>query len=146
MKDPTATFHKQVQTSRVPVDAELAELLECLWAAGIETQFSCQGSDHRPSSAHIVFASIDDAMRFMTETMNRSYWYNRLSLQLAEPLHDHATGQASGPARARVDWPVIDRFTGMSVTAALTDVWAGRQSQDHFARKQYEGQNPSQRG
>lgn len=139
MKEPSMTFHEQAQTSRAAVDTELAELLECLWAAGIETQFSCQGGDYRgngdPQPAYIMFASVDDAMRFLTETMERSYWYNRLSLQLAEPLHDRATGENSGPARARVEWPVIDRSTEMSVTAALTDVWAGRQTQDHFARR-----------
>lgn len=139
MSDASMTIHKQVRSSRGDVDVELAELLECLWAADIETQFSCQGGDHRisddPPDAYIMFASVDDAMRFMTETMDRSYWYNRLSMQLAEPLRDPVTGEYIGPARARVDWPVIDRFTEKSVTAALTDVWAGRKTQDYFARR-----------
>lgn len=127
------TLHEQVRASRATVDRELAELLEHIWAAGIETQFSCQGDDRAPAS--ITFASLDDALRFMQTTMRRSYWYNRMSMQLAEQLYDPAT-PTFGPVRAHVQWPVVDGHTGTSVTAALTDAWAGRQRLDDvFTRR-----------
>lgn len=129
------TLHEQVRASRATVDRELAELLEHVWAAGIETQFSCQGDEHA-GPASITFASVDDALRFMRATMQRSYWYNRMDMQLAEPLYDPVTG-SFGPVRAHVQWPVIDHHTGDSVTVAITDAWAGRQRLDDvFTRRE----------
>ena len=131
------TLHEQVRASRATVDREMAELLEHVWAAGIETQFSCQGDAHPNSPASITFATVDDALCFMRTTMQRSYWYNRLDMQLAEQLYDVATG-SFGPVRAHVRWPVIDCHTGDSVTSALTDAWAGRQRLDDvFTRRTY---------
>lgn len=125
--------HQQVRASRATVDREIVDLLEAIWAAGMETQFSCQGgglSGSESAPASITFSTVDDALRFMGETMQRSYWYNRLTMQFAEPIENF------GPFRAHVQWPAVDGHTGDSVTAALTDVWAGRQRPDDlFARR-----------
>ncbi|MDP7739630.1 MULTISPECIES: hypothetical protein [Mycobacterium] len=119
--------HEQVKASRATVDKGIVGLLEAVWAAGLETQFSCQGGGlpgRPPAPASITFATVDDALRFMRATMERSYWYNRLTMQLAEPIENF------GPVRAHVHWPAIDDHTGDSVTAALTNIWAGRQRPD----------------
>ncbi|WP_204805989.1 hypothetical protein [Mycobacterium riyadhense] len=139
------TIHEQVEASRATVDKGIAELLECVWAAGIDTQFSCQGGDPRadtgePQPASIVFPTVRDALQFMHITMIRSYWHNRMSMDLAEPLPFMGDGCA---IRASVSWPVTDPHTRRDITAALTDVWAHRQRDDDiFTRKALFGLNP----
>lgn len=55
--------HRQVATSRgIDVDAGIRDLLEALWAAGMETEFSCEGGPSAP--AHVCFSRISDAYRF----------------------------------------------------------------------------------
>ena len=59
-----ATTHRQVTASNgVDVDEGLRDLLEAVWRKGMRTEFSCQG-DHG-GLAHICFAGVDDARRFM---------------------------------------------------------------------------------
>lgn len=126
------TFHEQVKASRATVDKELVELLECLWAAGFQTQFSCQGGglpEHAPEPASITFSTLDEAIRFALHTMERSHWSNRITIKLGEPIYDPLT-EGYGPVRGHVTWPAIDRYSGRSVTAELTDVWARRQRPD----------------
>lgn len=114
------TIHPQAQASRATVDADLAELLELVWAADLTTEFSCQGGppDDNPD-AMIMFGTVADALRFLRSTMDRSYLYNQMRLELAEPQHNPDTGRFR-PVRATVHWP-------HTITAALTDVWADRQ-------------------
>ncbi|UCA22852.1 hypothetical protein [Mycobacterium kansasii] len=128
--------HKQVKASRATVDEGIVDLLEALWAEGLGTQFSCQGGGlpgGRPAPASITFSTVDDALRFMRETMERSYWYNRLTMQLAEPIED------CGPVRAHIQWPAIDSYTGDCVTTALTDVWSGQQRPDDLFTRRARG-------
>lgn len=131
------TFHAQAKASRATVDLELVELLECLWAAGFDTQFSCQGDrlpGPSPTPASITFGTLDDAVRFVRETMRRSHWYNRMTIQVCEPLYD-SVSEGFGPVRGQVRWPVLDAYAGRCVTDELTDVWAGRQrAGDSFTR------------
>jgi hypothetical protein len=121
------TTHPQVQASRARVDEELAELLEAVWAAGIATQYSCQGGifdeTGKPAEAHIVFSTVAGAVRFMHRTMTRSRCYDGLTLKLAEPIWDYSADQM-GPTRAVVTWP-------HHVTQQLTDVWTGRDSDEY---------------
>lgn len=132
------TFHEQAAASRATVDKELVELLECLWAAGFETQFSCQGGglpEHTPEPASITFSTLDGAIRFALQTMERSHWSNRMAIKLGEPIYDPLT-ESFGPVRGHVTWPAIDRYSGRSVTAELTDLWAGRQRPDDLYTRQ----------
>lgn len=126
------TFHEQVKASRATVDKGLVELLECLWATGFETQFSCQGGGlpgHEPEPASITFSTLDGAIRFALQTMERSHWSNRMTIKLGEPIYDPLT-ESFGPVRGHITWPAIDRYSGRSVTEELTDLWAGRQRPD----------------
>lgn len=60
----TATAHRQTRASNgAEVDEGIVDLLEALWACGMDTEFSCQGDHDKP--AHICFARADDAYRFM---------------------------------------------------------------------------------
>lgn len=59
-----ATAHRQVMASNgVEVDEGIRDLLEALWSRGMATEFSCQGDEAK--LAHICFASIADAWRFL---------------------------------------------------------------------------------
>jgi hypothetical protein len=123
--------HRQVKASRAVVDEGLAPLLELVWAAGIDTQFSCQGT---PSgNASIVFPDVDSALRFMSITMERSHWYNRLTMKLMEPIESVTYGGVGAP-RACVEWPVTNMR--QDVTVELTKVWACEPlSSDYMTRK-----------
>jgi hypothetical protein len=65
---PTRGTHEQVKASRATVDKGPAELPEYLSAAGIDTQYSCQGGDPdtngKTKRASITFATVDDALAF----------------------------------------------------------------------------------
>jgi hypothetical protein len=82
--------HRQVQASRATVDEGMAELLEAVWAAGIDTQFSCQGGPDEedwPHPGYIVFPTIGDAVRFLQATADRMehHEYERLMMSPAKP-------------------------------------------------------------
>lgn len=68
------TSHAQVMSSRgFEVDYLMLPLLEALWASGIETQYSCQGSVkkrfwQRTEDAYILFETMDDALKFISNT------------------------------------------------------------------------------
>lgn len=133
------TIHPQVQASRATVDAGLAELLELLWAAGLTTEFSCQGGDRRRrrggrTRAMIMFGNQDDALRFMRETMDRSHIYNRMGFRLAEPRDNPDTGRF-GPIRGVVRWH-------RKFTPALVDIWADQPPADILYDRR---QHPSHR-
>lgn len=70
--------HPQVEVDGIEVDEGMRDLLVVLWKLGLETQFSCQGepdsfTPNQPYSgncaAHIVFADIADAYKFLTRTL-----------------------------------------------------------------------------
>ena len=106
--------HPQVLLDGVEVDAGMASLLDALWGLGIETQFSCQGDPdryirHQATSsvhdAHIVFADLDVAIRFMWRTIDllgyvpfKDGWMELTPMQ--------AYGVES-PVRGRVGWPPV---------------------------------------
>jgi hypothetical protein len=57
--------HRQVRSSLgIDVDEGIRALLEVLWANGMVTEFSCQGTNGHP--AHICFSRVADAVHFMT--------------------------------------------------------------------------------
>ena len=132
------SIHKQVLTSNGHVDEGMVDLLEAVWRSGIATQFSCQGGSHYPGSpdmtqnGNIVFASVNDGLRFMRVTMQKSWWYNRLRMTLMEPVESVLLG-LDGEPRCIVEWQAIDEATGLNVTQALTDVWCGRKPYDAYS-------------
>lgn len=107
-------LHPQVLLDGVEVDVEMASLLEVLWRLGLETQFSCQGDPeryirHQATSsvhdAHIVFADLGVAIRFMRRTIDllgyvpfKDGWMELTPMQ--------AYG-GEGPVRGRVGWPPV---------------------------------------
>jgi hypothetical protein len=113
-------FHRQVPTSRegVQVDAGMAGLIEALWAAGVDTQFSCECAvDLQPSgdvaqgTALVVFATLEGAYRFVagvSEALWRTtpgYALERVSLTLAARQEGHPL---MGAQRAVVQFPAAD--------------------------------------
>lgn len=62
--------HTQVDTSLgVQVDAGIAALLEALWAAGLQTEFSCQGSGR----GYICFTSAEAAEVFVSRSVSTEF-------------------------------------------------------------------------
>ncbi|SUA31365.1 Uncharacterised protein [Mycolicibacterium fortuitum] len=69
--------HQQTSLYGVDVDAGMAGLIETLWAADLQTQFSCEGdtslySPMEPTgewAASITFPCFDDAARFLDTTV-----------------------------------------------------------------------------
>lgn len=99
--------HKQINLKGVEVDEGLVDLLENVWEAGINTQFSCQGGTN---PAMIVFPTVTDGLRFVEETLAVTGTYGcytgRLMMQIVNPW------PADGPSRFLVEWP-----------AEFTPVW-----------------------
>lgn len=64
-------WHPQVPTtvSGVSVDEKLIGLIEALWQHNMQTQFSCQDTNHDGKRAHIVFTNLDHAYRFIRESV-----------------------------------------------------------------------------
>lgn len=104
-------LHPQREASRlgpdgkpITVDEELHTLIEALWAAGIDTQFSCQGGGDVPNvsaffsrtarDAYILFPSMELAHRFLVETLCR----------LGVDRHDDDTGRSTGRAPETLFW------------------------------------------
>lgn len=105
------TTHRQINVNGIDVDEGLAVLLESLWEAGIETQYSCQGD---PGSAMIVFPTVTDGLRFVQETLAVTGYYGcyagRLTMQISPPLpRDLSRWMEHSPVRLHVEWPA--RFT-----------------------------------
>lgn len=92
------TTHRQVNVNGIDVDEGLATLLEYVWEAGIQTQFSCQGD---PGLAMILFPTITDGLRFVQETFAVTGYYtcytDRLTMHIAGPVEDSV--------RLIVEWP-----------------------------------------
>jgi hypothetical protein len=63
------------------------------------------------------------------------------TMNLADGLPSSATRTRCGPSSAG---PQSTAQQGRDVTAALTDVWAGRGDTDHFTRKAGPGFDPNQ--
>jgi hypothetical protein len=80
--------HSTVLVEGVPIDADIAPLIEALWARGIETRNSCQDNtdDHY---VWIEFASPLDASGFLNNVVGRaSGWrsmYRRAMLEFDVP-------------------------------------------------------------
>ena len=132
--DISDTQHRQVEASRAWVDEGMVELLEAVWAASIDTQFSCQGGPDENDWMHpgmIMFPTVDDAVRFLQATAERMehYEYGCLAMSLAKPWHR----DPSGPLRAAVEW-------SYELTPILSAAWVdppcvcGHPFGEHFWR------------
>lgn len=112
----TMPDHTQVTVNGIDVDEGLAELLQALWAADIGTQYSCQGG---PGEAMILFPTVKDALRFVTETFAVTgycgCYTGRLPLELAAPDPRLTTRCV----RAVVRWP-------HHMTRIWTAAWRGK--------------------
>jgi hypothetical protein len=98
----------QVRASEAVVDEELVELLESLWDKGFETQFSCQGMY---TDAYIVFATYEQATRFVLETAERTKGalWQYITVHV---MHPHE----SEGWRGAVQWP-------KRLTLDITEAW-----------------------
>jgi hypothetical protein len=126
--------HRQVTASRASVDEGLVDLLEAIWLAGIDTQFSCQGGPDEndwPHTGYILFPTINNAVRFLETTAGRTDHedYGHLALGVVP------TRSPGGPVRAKVQWP-------HELTLILTAAWTnppctcGHPFSEHFWRCQ----------
>jgi hypothetical protein len=70
--------HNSLLVTGVPIDVEIAPLIEALWERGIETLNSCQdnGDNHQ---VWIEFATPDDASRFLNAVIGRLGDYRTLN-------------------------------------------------------------------
>lgn len=134
--------HRQVETSRALIDEDIADLLEAVWRAGIDTSHSCQGGQAADFEgyrwrdddvrAYILFPTVDDALSFMHRSATQLGWSDTLivmddlEMALAAPLnelHNHDNDDETLPLfdsdhriRATVRWPI-------EYTYALTNAW-----------------------
>ena len=104
--------HTQVRASRAIVDEGMRDLLELMWANGFETQFSCQGriiNEH----AYVVFASFEQATRFLLESNIRTdgRLWDDLKLQVMKPMEPEQVW------RGAVEWD-------SGLTRQLMEAWS----------------------
>jgi hypothetical protein len=120
--------HSTVMTSKsIPVDEEIAELVETLWTIGFETQFSCQGDvelfdetgsqENNTDSAHIIFPQIETAVLFM-EYSYRYLIHARPDL----PWASLVTLETMLPTLAIPSIRAIVRFNPAAIES-LTEYW-----------------------
>jgi hypothetical protein len=93
--------HVQVDVDGIEVDEGIRDLLVAIWAEGLVTQFSCQGDADRFAPrqgyrhlyvAQVVFSTIDDAVRFVTDCAamigERNFSEGGLTLTTMAPWKD----------------------------------------------------------
>lgn len=95
--------HDQVEANGVLVDAGLLVFLQVLWAKGLETCASCQGSGvvHDTQMAFIVFPKVEDAVHFLAQSAYLTDYMigDRMVLSIQHPELD-----LGGEPRAKVTW------------------------------------------
>lgn len=104
--------HPGPYNHNIKVDVGIHDLLQALWAAGMETQFSCQGGAPNHTAAYILFNTYEDAIKFFAVTAERASdkgFTPKMKLEMAIGLApDYGHTSAEYPPRGTVRWPASD--------------------------------------
>src|SRR4051812_45350237 len=105
------THHEQVMSSKgFYVDVGLLTILEAVWRCGLDTHFSCQGTDDE--DAYILFHTPAQALKFIkyTAAQDKRHWGHsvhtdmKLTIYRPDSLYLSAFGYKATRQRARVGW------------------------------------------